>query len=51
MVTDEFVSKEDKQYRFKIGTLIASGLSGFLAGVVVGALAIWLIFWAISQKA
>jgi len=39
----DFVSIDGRSFRFKIGVVVASSLSGFLAGVVVTS-----IFWAIN---
>lgn len=50
MIVEEFISKEERKFPFKIGSLIASSLAGFLAGLVFGGLALWFIFWAISQR-
>jgi hypothetical protein len=33
-ISEEFVSKENKKFRFKIGKTLASALSGFLGGVI-----------------
>ena len=42
----ELVETETKPYKHKIGTGIASGLSGFIFGFVAGSIAIGLIWWA-----
>lgn len=42
-VAREFVSEEKKTYRFRLGTVIASSLSGFIAGMVVGSAVIWVL--------
>lgn len=34
-ISRDFISEERRNYRFKIGTTIASALAGFLAGVIV----------------
>lgn len=34
-IAREFISEERRNYRFKIGTTIASAFAGFLAGVIV----------------
>ncbi|KKR46391.1 MAG: hypothetical protein A3A97_04820 [Candidatus Terrybacteria bacterium RIFCSPLOWO2_01_FULL_40_23] len=44
--TQEFVEPETKPYKHKIGTDIASSLSGFIFGFVAGSIAIGLIWWA-----
>ena len=41
-IVRDFISEEKREYRFKIGGLIASALSGFLAGIVVASI-IWVI--------
>jgi len=41
-VTRDFVSEEGREYKFKIGKLIASSLSGFVCGVL-GASIVWII--------
>ena len=40
---DEFVEAGPKEYKFKLGTLIASSLSGFIAGALVASIA-WLLY-------
>ncbi|MDP3734923.1 MAG: hypothetical protein Q8R39_00655 [bacterium] len=40
--SDDFVSRESRVYRFKIGTVIASSLSGFIAGTLVAS-TVWLL--------
>lgn len=39
----EFVSEESRDFRFKLGKWLASGLSGFIFGVIVASL-----FWYIG---
>jgi len=36
----DFISKEDRKFKVRIGNVLASGLSGFIAGVVFAS-----IFW------
>lgn len=36
----EFVSQDPRKYRFKLGTHVATSLSGFIAGAVVSSI-IW----------
>lgn len=43
-VTRDFVSDEKRDFKFKIGHILASGLTGFLAGVIVTGIAFYLIF-------
>ena len=38
----DFVSYEPREYKFRIGTVVASSLSGFIAGATMVAL-LWLI--------
>jgi len=40
---NDFVSSEKRVYRFKLGTVIASSLSGFVAGVVVASI-LWMLY-------
>jgi len=37
-ITQEFVSKDRKNYRMAIGSLTASSLSGFIAGAIVASI-------------
>lgn len=45
----EFVSKEEKHFRFKVGEHIASALAGFVAGVVIASIAFVLILYFIPN--
>ena len=45
---EDFVSNENRQYKFKIGTLIASSLSGFIAGVLLTSIA-WLLYILVGK--
>ena len=47
-MNNDFVSGEKRMYRFKLGTVIASSLSGFVAGVVVTSL-FWLLYIAANS--
>ena len=38
----DFVSEEQREFKFKIGSIIASGLAGFMAGLVVASI-IWMV--------
>ncbi len=40
---NDFISKEKRNYKFKIGSTIASSLTGFIFGVIVAT-----IVWAIG---
>lgn len=44
-IKEEFISKEEKFFRFKIGKLLASALSGFIAGVIFSAMALTAIYF------
>lgn len=37
-IQEEFVSKEEKRFSFKIGRTLASALAGFVAGFIVAAI-------------
>ncbi|MDD4931480.1 MAG: hypothetical protein PHG66_05055 [Candidatus Colwellbacteria bacterium] len=37
-VHNEFISKEDRKYGFRIGKSVASSLAGFIAGFVVASI-------------
>jgi hypothetical protein len=44
----DFYSEEDREYKFKIGSIKASALSGFITGVVFTLMVIggvYLIYW------
>lgn len=41
-IVDEFVSREPKEFRFKIGRYLASSLSGFVAGAIFASI-VWII--------
>lgn len=49
-IMDEFVSNEQKQFKFKIGRLLASSLSGFIAGVLFSSLVWGLILYLLDLK-
>lgn len=34
-IRDEFISKEEKSFKYKLGKALASSLTGFLAGIIV----------------
>ncbi|MFA6135800.1 MAG: hypothetical protein WC705_00315 [Candidatus Paceibacterota bacterium] len=42
----DFISHEPREYKYKIGKLIASSLSGFIAGVIFATIA-WLAIFII----
>jgi len=39
----DFISEENREYKFKLGHLVASSLAGFACGVVVAS-----IIWAVA---
>ena len=39
-VLRDFISDEKREYKYKLGQLVASGLSGFVAGIIAAS-----IFW------
>jgi len=41
-IFNDFISQENKSYNFRLGTIIASSLTGFICGAVVVS-----IFWYI----
>lgn len=43
-IKDEFVSYEKRNYQVKLGKVIASSLSGFLAGIIVTLIVIMTFF-------
>lgn len=34
-ITRDFISNENRDYKFKMGTLVASSLAGFISGFIV----------------
>ncbi len=42
-ITEEFVSKEEKNYKFRVGRMLASGLSGFIVGGLVTTLVFFVL--------
>ncbi len=43
-IAEDFVSKEPRQYKFKMGRMLASSLSGFVAGAVLASI-IWILLF------
>ncbi len=41
-ILSEFVSKENRNYKFKLGRTIASSLAGFIAGAIVASI-VWYV--------
>lgn len=39
----DFASDEERNFQFKIGKVLASSLSGFIAGVIVASIVWWII--------
>jgi tetrahydromethanopterin S-methyltransferase subunit F len=42
---EEFISRENKKFKFQIGRLLASGLSGFIAGVIFASIIFFTIYY------
>ena len=43
-ITDDFISKEKKKFKWSLGKLSASALSGFLAGLIVATIFFFTVF-------
>jgi len=41
-IKKEFISEEKKDFNFRLGTTVASGFAGFLAGIFIASL-IWAV--------
>lgn len=41
-ISRDFISEENREYKFKIGKLVASSLAGFVCGIL-GASLVWII--------
>lgn len=41
-IKNDFISNEKREFRFKLGTTLASSLTGFLVGIVASSI-VWLI--------
>ena len=41
----DFISEENREFKFKFGHLLASSLSGFICGVIVAS-----IIWTVAFK-
>lgn len=48
-ISRDFVSKEQREFKFKIGSLMASSLAGFLAGAIIVSI-IWAMVIYYSNK-
>jgi hypothetical protein len=46
---NDFISKEKRSYKFKIGSTIASSLTGFIFGVIVASI-VWAIGFGYMSK-
>ncbi len=47
---NDFISNEQREYHFKLGTVIASSLSGFIAGAMIASIG-WLLFILVERGA
>jgi len=45
---NDFVTDDNREYKFKLGRIVASSLSGFIAGAVGGAVVAYLLVVAQS---
>ncbi len=45
-ITSDFIADERRQYKFKLGQLIASSLSGFIGGFIVATI-IWVMIFKV----
>jgi hypothetical protein len=50
-ITRDFTSTELRSYRFSLGTIIASALSGFIAGVAVASIIWFAVFYFMNTIA
>lgn len=41
---EDFISHDPKNFKFKLGRVLASSLSGFIAGIVVTAIVFYALF-------
>jgi tetrahydromethanopterin S-methyltransferase subunit F len=46
---EEFICREKKHFRFQIGRVLASSLSGFIAGVVFASIIFLTIYYLLQQ--
>jgi len=44
----DFVSNDSKKYKYKLGSKVASGLSGFIAGTIFASIVWVLIIWGLQ---
>ncbi len=47
----DFISNEKREYRYKLGTLVASALAGFVGGFIFASIAIGIAIYYISIMA
>jgi hypothetical protein len=48
-ITQDFVSQENRTFRLRIGRVLASALTGFIAGVIVASI-LWIVgIWYLGQ--
>lgn len=47
-IKKDFISEENREFKFKLGHLLASSLSGFICGVVVASI-IWMVAFKYLQ--
>jgi hypothetical protein len=43
-IMDEFVSKEKRRFKWRLGKALASSLSGFIAGIIVSSIFFLTVF-------
>ncbi|HNX11334.1 MAG TPA: hypothetical protein PKI61_04295 [bacterium] len=48
-VIGDFISTEKKTFRWRLGKVLASSLSGFLAGIIVGGFIFMTVFYLILR--
>ncbi len=51
---EDFISKENRKFKWKIGNLIASSLSGFIVGIIITVIIFFTLFditWKVSEIA
>jgi len=48
MLFEELVSREERKYRYRLGTILASSFAGFLAGFIVGAIMLYVMTQSLS---
>lgn len=45
---NDFISQDQREYKFKLGTVVASSLSGFIAGAMIASIG-WLLFIIVER--